>query len=919
MADRHRSHFARVLILGLLATACTAVATEGGAQGGAQGGAPDRGAPQLDQLVRNLATTARVLVIAAHADDEDTQTITWLARGKGVETAYLSLTRGDGGQNLIGNELGESLGAIRTEELLAARRIDGGRQYFTRAFDFGFSKNAEETAKHWPRDTLLADVVTVIRAFRPHVIYSIWSGTRADGHGHHETSGLVAREAFDAAADTLRFPVRPYGEPWAPAKFYNRGTAIRIPVNTYDPILGRTYADIAAESRSQHRSQGFAGVALRSAVPGAGGRGAGGRGGFGPFGGSVIRTATRANAHVDATAETSIFDGVDTTFARLLPFAPPRVQDNLEGVSIKADSALEALDFRQPWRVAPIIARMTSAIQQVRAQSLRCSLRIRLNLVRRADVSTPPRCTAGQLDLDAALDALERRATAALLAAAQLKVEAIAPRDLLAFGDSVRVTVTAVNHGRLPITIADLRVTGGPRTGFNETVLRPDSGATFIQSVIGFPDTKPWWIGGREGGFFAEARSPMDGLARVSATSEDYVRGVAVSEEMRRITDVRMTLEIAGQSVSVNAGPLTFRTADPLLGVQDRPLGGVPPVTIEFDRNLEWIPAGKPISRTIRLTLKSFADVPRSFALRLVAPPGLKVDSMPAHMTLPPNAQAEIFLRLSGSLKAGRYEFGVVGEDSLGARFAEGFSTINYPHIRPIQRYRTSGLWIAAVEIEVPQRLQVAYIQGTGDDNAVYMRQLGVPVTLISPADLPSHDLSRYTTVVVGTRAAEANRALLTYAPRLMDFARNGGTLVMQYHQNPTALPQLFPYPMEWNLQSADRVTDEQAPVTALVPNAKLLNWPNRIGPDDWKEWVQERALYLPNKLDSRYQSLLEMHDPGEPENRGALVVAPLGKGQFVYTSLALFRQLPSAVPGSARLFVNLLSAGVEQTGRPRP
>lgn len=910
MADRHRSHIARALILAVLVVAPAAAR--------AQGGAPARGAPQLDQLVRNMATTARVLVIGAHPDDEDTQTIAWLARGKGVETAYLSLTRGDGGQNLIGSELGESLGAIRTEELLAARRIDGGRQYFTRAFDFGFSKNAEETAKHWPRDTLLADVVTVIRAFRPHVIYSIWSGTRADGHGHHETSGLVAREAFDAAADTIRFPVRPYGEPWAPAKFYNRGAAIRIPVDAYDPILGRTYAEIAAESRSQHRSQGFAGVALRSTVPGAGGRGGRGGGG-GPFGGSVIRTATRANAHVEPAAETSIFDGVDTTFARLLPFAPPRVQDNLEGVSIKADSAFAALDFRQPWRVAPIIARMTSAIQQVRAQSLRCSLRIRLNLVRRADVSTPPRCTAGQLDLDAALDALERRATAALLAAAELHVEAIAPRELLAFGDSVRVTVTAVNHGRLPITIADLRVTGGPRSGFNEVLLRPDSGATFIQSVIGFPDTKPWWIGGREGGFFADARSPMDGLARVSATSEDYVRAVAVSEEMRRITDVRMTLELAGQSVIVNAGPLTFRTADPLLGVQDRPLGGVPPVTIEFDRSLEWIPAGKPIFRTIRLTLKSFADVPKSFALRLVTPPGLKVDSMPARMTLPPGAQAEVFLRLSGTLKAGRYEFGVVGEDSLGARFAEGFSTINYPHIRPIQRYRVSGLWIAAVDIEVPQRLQVAYIQGAGDDNAVYLRQLGVPVTVIQPAELAAHDLSRYTTVVMGTRAAETNRALLAYAPRLMDFVRNGGTLVMQYHQNPTALPQLFPYPMEWSLPSADRVTDEQAPVTTLLPNAKLLTWPNRIGPDDWKEWVQERALYLPNKLDPRYQSLLEMHDPGEAENRGSLVVAPLGKGQFVYTSLALFRQLPSAVNGSARLFVNLLSAGVPQGSRPTP
>jgi len=217
--------------------------------------AQDRGAPQLDQLIRGLAVTARVLVIGAHPDDEDTQAIAYLARARRVETAYLSLTRGDGGQNLIGNELGEGLGAIRTEELLAARRIDGGRQYFTRAYDFGFSKNAEETAKHWPRDSILGDVVTVIRAFRPHVIYSIWSGTRADGHGHHEMSGIVAREAFDAALDTVRFPVQRFGDPWTPLKFYRRGPGVALNVNEYDPILGRTYADIATETRSQHRSQ----------------------------------------------------------------------------------------------------------------------------------------------------------------------------------------------------------------------------------------------------------------------------------------------------------------------------------------------------------------------------------------------------------------------------------------------------------------------------------------------------------------------------------------------------------------------------------------------------------------------------------------------------------------------------------------
>jgi LmbE family N-acetylglucosaminyl deacetylase len=874
--------------------------------------AQERGAPQLDHLVRGLATTARVLVIAAHPDDEDTQAIAWLARGRHVETAYLSITRGDGGQNLIGNELGESLGAIRTEELLTARRIDGGRQYFTRAFDFGFSKNADETATHWPRDTILGDVVTVIRAFRPHVIYSMWSGTRADGHGHHEMSGILAREAFDAALDTVRFPVRRHGEPWTPQKLYIRGNAIPLPVEEFDPVLGKSYREIAIDSRSQHRSQGFADVALRPLVGGGGGRGGG------LFGGSLVRVATRVNQSVDSTAEKSIFDGVDTTFARLLPHAIERVQDNLEGVAIKADSAAAALDFREPWRVAPIVARLAAAVQQVRSQTQRCALRIQGSLLQQRRATDPPRCTQGALDLDASLETLERRATQALIAATGLQIEARAPREFLAFGDSVPVTVAMINRGRNAVLVTDLRITGGPRTGFQEVLLRPDSGVAITHQVIGLPDARPWWIGGeREDGYFASRQSPIDGIARVS-TAGGLVPAAGVSEEIRRLSDVRLTIELGGVSVVVGAGAVVYRAADPLLGVQNRPLTGVPSVTLEFDRNLEWLPAGRPIDRYLRLTVRSYSDEPQTFAFRSLVPEGMRMDSLPPNLTVQPRAQVEIFVRLRGTLKAGRYPFGVAGEYANGAKFAEGFASIIYPHIRPIYKYRSSAMYLQAVDIEVPQRLAVAYVQGVGDDNAVYLRQLGVPVTIIQPAELPQWDLSRFTTVVIGTRAVDANRALLTQASRLMEFARSGGTLIMQFSATPGTISPMFPYPLEWS-QPATRVTVEEAPVTVLSSGSRVLSFPNKIGPDDWRDWVQERALYMPSKIDERYQTPLEMHDPDEPANRGAVVMAPLGRGMYVYTSLALFRQLPNAVPGSARLFVNLLSAGMQPTARVTP
>src|ERR1019366_4649949 len=312
-------------------------------------GAQERGASATDQLVRGATVTSRVMMIAAHPDDEDTQLIAYLARGRRVETAYLSLTRGDGGQNLIGNELGEALGAIRTEELLAARRLDGGHQYFTRAFDFGFSKTAEETYKHWDHDSLLADVVTVIRSFRPQVVVAVFSGTPADGHGHHQASGILAREAYDAAADTVRFPGGKYGRAWAPLKFYRRarGTfvagAVAMNVGEYDPVLGRSYAEIAGESRAQHRSQGFGGIQQRK----------------GAQMDYVVRQGSRVNESTPPADEKSIFDGIDTSFARLARAATPPARDALTQAQALLDSARVAVDLRRPDGAVRWLARAT--------------------------------------------------------------------------------------------------------------------------------------------------------------------------------------------------------------------------------------------------------------------------------------------------------------------------------------------------------------------------------------------------------------------------------------------------------------------------------------------------------------------------------------------------------------------------------
>lgn len=859
----------------------------------------ERGAAALDHLVHGLMVTPRVLVIAAHPDDEDTQLIAWLSRGRHVETAYLSLTRGDGGQNLIGNELGEALGAIRTQELLAARRIDGGHQYFTRAYDFGFSKSAEETFTHWDHEELLRDVVTVVRSFRPHVIVAVFSGTARDGHGHHQVSGIVAREAYDASADTVRFPMAKYGPAWEVPKFYRgaRFTGVQATlsfnVGEYDPVAGRSYAEIAGESRSQHRSQGFGVLQRRGVAMDA-----------------VARQATRVNEATPAASEASIFDGIDTTLARLDAGLPAAARAQLRMARVHGDSAHATLDHRRPERVVPHLAAAAAAIASAQDSLPVCTPTVRWRMER------PVPCTGAQLDAEAAVEQLRERSAEALLTAAGVAVEATAERELLAFGDSMPATITVYNRGRQPISVRAVTINGYTRELPAPVTLAPDSAWRTTRTLVGLVDTRPWWIGGRKGDLFTDRQSPADGLGRVSAVSSGMLRGVALREDVRRESDASVDVEIAGVVVSSPRAPFVYRFADPVLGEQNRPVGGAPAVSLAFDRGLEWIPAGRPMDRLLRLTVQSYSTATRTYAVRVISPAGVTVDSATRTLTLEPLESRELFIRIRGTLAEGRYEFGVIAEGEMG-RYAEGFRTIEYPHINPIRLYRSSGVWLQAVDVTVPAGLQVAYVQGVGDLSAAGLRQLGVPLTVVTPQELPLLDLTRFTTVIVGPRAYQASSELRAYNRRLLQFVQDGGTMLVQYGQQEMARPGMMPHPVSF-ARSAQRVTLEEAPVTVRDPKAQVLNWPNRIGDLDWADWVQERSLYMPSVIDQQYAAPLEMHDPGEPENTGAILTTRYGKGTYVYTTLSLFRQFPAGVPGSARLFVNLLSAG-RTPARPAP
>ena len=837
---------------------------------------------ELGELVRGLGVNTRVLVIGAHPDDEDTQLITWLARGRDVETAYLSLTRGDGGQNLIGNELGEALGAIRTEELLAARRIDGGHQYFTRAYDFGFSKSADETYKHWPKDSILRDVVSVVRDFRPHVIVAVFSGTPRDGHGHHQVSGLLAREAFDLAGDSVRMPsTMTHGRaPWTPLKFYRSSrfggeSTYRFDVGEYSPLRGESYAEIAAESRSQHKSQAFGSLHRKGVIMD-----------------GVRLEASRVSEVKPGMTETSLFDGIDTTWTR--------VERETKG-SPTVDS------------IPPAIAATRRAFDPFAPEKLLEPL----GHVRRLVASAArPR----DRDADATLAELARRVDRAILLASGIGIEAVVDHETWAIEEPVRVSTSLFNRSHS--LSMNLGVTPRGQSLSVHKPAGPLSSTQFSDTISGgtLAITEPWWLTRpRDGDIFGTP---------IIARPEDELHGLTVD----------ISGEVGGAKIENLEQPVVYRFADPVKGEIQRPIAIVPAISVTVDQPIQYVPANRTFDRLVRVELRSASSHPRSVRVSLSLPAGLTADSAAETIGLPdyagnfggegepqgiPGGRAvaanspirTVEFHVSGKLAAGRHMISAIAE-SEGRRYTNGYTLVEYDHIRPQRLFRPATIELSAVDVQIASGLKVAYIPGVGDNVAPMLEQLGIPLTIIEPAKLPGADLSSFTAVVVGPRAYESSPALVAANPKLLDFARQGHTLVVQYGQFEMANPGMMPYPITI-VRPGDRVTEEDAPVRVTDPASPILNMPNRIGADDWNGWVQERTLYMPRTHDERYRTMLSMNDTGEPANDGAILVAPLGKGTYVYTTLALFRQLPAGVPGGARLFANLLSADQRAAGTP--
>ncbi len=809
-------------------------------------------AAQLQLALRKLNALGSALYVAAHPDDENTAVIGYLGNERLLRTGYLAMTRGDGGQNLLGDEKGELLGLIRTQELLAARRVDGGEQYFTRALDFGYSKNPQETMAIWGHNTILADVVWNIRRFQPDVIITRFPTTGEGGHGHHTASAILAGEAFKAAGDPTRFPEQlKYVRPWQPKRlFWNRfsfgapinptdpavAKSLRIDLGTFNPVLGRSYGEMAGESRSMHKSQGFGAAERR---------------------GSVLNYFDLLDG---APAQTDLFEGIDLTWSRY---------PGGELVGKVLQQAADTFDPKSPAKSLPLLLQAWEAMDRVGAR---------------------PEWAP---NINPWIEVKRRELLEAIRGCAGIAIDVAASDSAVVPGGEIPVSVTVVNRSDFPFTLQTVGSRyANPSKGVGKKLENNQPVKTDITIKLpeDFTLSQPYWL----------ARPMTKGTFVV-----DDQQLIGLPENPASIP-ITVALDDGQFHTILFTVPAVFRATDAVLGERIRNVDIVPQVTANLSAHVYLFPEAQP--RTVSVWLKNFgANGPVN--ARLLVPSGWKADPAAVPVTFAAKGEEK---RVSFTVTPPKDEttgtLTAEVELATGKKLHQGITNIDYPHI-PQQRVfgeATSKL----VRIDLKKRgTHVGYVMGSGDEVPDALRQAGYDVSLLSDADLDRGDFARYDAIVTGVRAYNTRPILKTANAKLLDYVKNGGTLVAQYNSTspqPLLIPSPGPYPFKI---VNERVTVEEAPVTLLKPDHALLNVPNKITAKDFDGWVQERGLYFTKDWDGQYETVMASNDPGEESKPGGELFAHYGKGVYIYTSYAWFRQLPAGVPGAYKLFVNLVSA----------
>ena len=868
----------------------------------------NRGAAALAQDLKKLSTRASLLMIVAHPDDEDGGMLTYESRGQGARVGMLTLTRGEGGQNAMSGDFDGALALLRTQELLAADRYMGVDQMFGTEVDFGFSKTKEESFAKWTHERVLYDAVRAVRLYRPLVVTSVFVGGVTDGHGQHQVSGEIAQEVFTAAADPKVFPEMGL-EPWAPAKvyarepfsrvtekgmydyatgkyaparFYNYVTKtwsseapmanVEVPEGDHSDLLGMSYVQFARRGLSLQRSQ--MGPKGRTAPAG-------------KFDVGYTRYGSRVGG---GASEKSFFDGVDVSVVGIADLAPTEksfLRNDLERISKVIDQAQTQYSAGAPEKIAPLLK---TGLVETRALIARIEAAKDMTARERYDVLHELRVKEAQFN-DALVEALG------------LSVEArVAAGSAVVPGSLVDVKVEVVNSGKDPVRVVarDERSMDGSRWTEGSSVTPGDgvlnAGATLdcgfkvSEKADGNAATRPYFTQKNVEQPYYDIQAAAMRLAPLPLPAET----------------VWITAKYDG--VDVRFGQVALAAQQTSAGVVSQPLAFEPEMSVSMQPSAGIIPLGE---RSFPLTVHVRSAEPQGVrgTVRLKMPAGWQSqpDSANFLTSAPGQEQAVPFVVTPGALGEKAYTLTAEATSSVTNRtYAEGYRAVGYAGLTRSNLYSPATYRTSGVDVKVAPHLKVGYLPGTGDDVQRSLENIGVHASTLTMADVVEGRLAGYDVVVLGVRAYAAHPELASANGQLLDYAKNGGVVIVQY--NTAEYDGDGPYPL--SLGSAERVINETDPVRLLKPSSPLLSWPNKITSRDFEGWVEERGHGFIETWDPHYEALLETHDPGEDPQMGGLLYARTGKGAYVYVAYALYRQLPEGVPGAYRLFANLLSIG---------
>ncbi len=874
----------------------------------------DEGTVGLQFELRKLETTGRLMQVVAHPDDEDGGMLTLESRGRGVSTLLMTLNRGEGGQNKIGSNLSDVLGVLRTLELLAADQYYDVQERFSRVADFGFSKSAEETFQKWDgHDVALGDMVRVIRTFRPDVLVARFSGTPRDGHGHHQASAILTREAFRAAADPNRFPQQIVEGllPWQAKKLYignvcpfgantcpDENWTVKLNSGVVDPLLGMSYIQFAMQGLRHQKSQGAANWIVEP----------GDRFTFYKLVDSVLPSTLDKNGH-----EKDFFDGIDTslpglaaqlgTEASRVPQLPEQLAKLAHEISVAAKDA----DGSDPSTATGPLTNAVSGLKRLDNE-----------------VSTAELDAASRLNLQTQLAGKQQQAESALNLALNVTLQAdvvpsASPKvavpkepDALTTVSPEQEFLVAVkmhNGSQRPLTVDGVKIDVPAGWNTISEKVRPvaikpgeDMRVVFRLRVPAKPEyTRPYWH-----------RDDPDRESLNHVDNEKYATLPFPPPALR----ARVEYSVTNAGIGSGRNSITSAVVTPFIDENGarrvQTLAIVPAFSVMVEPGTQVISTHNGSTSTVTVGVTSNLTREMHGVLRLELPQGWKAE--PAQFAAAFKRRGEkqdLHFKVSPAhLQEGRATIRAV-LDSEGEKFSEGYTLVTREDLGRFYYYQPARQRVSIVDVVAPHDLKIGYVMGAGDDIPAVLKQVGMNVTAVPAENLANEDLSKYGTIVLGIRAYDTQKGVALNNKKLLDFVAAGGTLVVQYNAGVGDFNagHFTPYPAEL---SRARVSVEQAPVEILDPGNEIFHYPNTIRESDFDGWVQERGLYFWGKWDDHYEPLLACHDPGEDEQKGGLLEAQYGKGIYIYTGYAFFRQLPAGVPGAVRLFVNLLSAGHE-------